>query len=666
MKAARPIQALLLATFVGVAIVALALGSVSFASEGEHPREIDYPVYPPAPQDQTEEAAAAKSAGCQSCHLKTDQATMHPQRSVVLGCTDCHGGDASIRVADGAAPESKDYAKAKQSAHVQPTLPETWEARRNEVRTYTLLNRESPEYVRFVNPSDYRVVEESCGACHGTIVQKAKRSIMATGAMLLGGASYNNGIVPYKRYILGEAYTRDGLPAAIRAQFEVTRRQSDMGVMAMALPLPAWETVPPADVFRIFERGGRNINSFFPETGLPNPQEEPGKPDVRASFRGPGTGNRISVPVLNVHKTRLIGPNMWVMGTKGQPGDFRSSGCAACHVVYANDRDWHSSGSYSKYGNRGQTATADPTIANLRNAKGEKEWGHPIQHAFSRAIPTSQCMNCHMHQPNMFVNSYLGYTMWDYESDAPLMWPEQQRYPSIEEMREVLDRNPEEASYKGKWADVEFLADVWKNVNPQAKDTQFADYHGHGWNFRAIFKRSRDGTLLDKDGKPVADDLPTKEKFERAVHMRDIHADIGMQCADCHFGDDAHGNGELHGEVAAEVNIRCQDCHGTADAYASLKTSGPASPQQGRDLSRLKNADNRNRFEWRGGKLYQRLILPPHAEFAVSQVKDSVTPGNPEYNAKAARAKLMAKGSGQQFGLGVAKGNRAHGDEEIA
>ncbi|HKK51151.1 MAG TPA: hypothetical protein VKA74_06170, partial [Myxococcota bacterium] len=361
--------------------------------------------------------------------------------------------------------------------------------------------------------------------------------------------------------------------------------------------------------------------------------------------------------------------NMWFMGTKDQPGDFRSSGCAACHVVYANDREWYSSGSYAKYGNRGQTATADPTIAELVNEKGEKEWGHPIKHAFSRAIPTAQCMNCHMHQPNMFLNSYLGYTMWDYESDAPLMWPEEQLYPDMAETRAVNDRNPEEAAPKGKWADVEFTAEVWKNVNPKAKDTQFADYHGHGWNFRAIFKRSRDGTLLDAQGEPVPDDLPTKEKFDRAVHMRDIHAEIGMQCADCHFADDAHGNGDLHGEVAAEVNIRCRDCHGTADAYASLRTSGPAAPEGGKDLSRLKNADNRDRFEWRGGKLYQRLLLPPHREFQVTQVKDTVTPGNPAYNRKAARAKMIAKGSqtgGERWGRQVSKGERAHGDDEIA
>ncbi|MBK7949156.1 MAG: hypothetical protein IPK00_10555 [Deltaproteobacteria bacterium] len=646
MKAARPIQALLPRDVRGDRDRGDGPGSVSFASEGEHPREIDYPVYPPAPPDQTEEAAAAKSAGCQSCHLKTDQATMHPQRSVVLGCTDCHGGDATVAVAEGAAldakSESKDYAKTKARAHVQPTLPETWEARRNEVRTYALLNRESPEYVRFVNPSDYRVVEESCGACHGTIVQKAKRSIMATGAMLLGGASYNNGIVPYKRYILGEAYTRDGLPAAIRAQFEVTRRQSDMGVMAMALPLPTWETVPPADVFRIFERGGRNINSFFPETGLPNPQEEPGKPDVRASFRGPGTGNRISVPVLNVHKTRLNDPNM-VHGDEGParrlplvrlrrlPRRLRERSRLAQLGLVLEVRQSRPDGDRR------------PDDRGAPQREGREGWGHPIKHAFSRAIPTAQCMNCHMHQPNMFVNSYLGYTMWDYESDAPLMWPEEQRYPSIKEIRETLDRNPEEASYKGKWADVEFLADVWKNVNPKAKDTQFADYHGHGWNFRAIFKRSRDGTLLDKDGKPVADDLPAKEKFERAVHMRDIHADIGMQCADCHFGDDAHGNGEaprrgrgrgphpLPGLPRHRRRLRLAEGLRAGRAGAGPR---PLAPQERRQPQPLR---------WRGGKLYQRLILPPHAEFAVSQVKDSVTPGNPEYNAKSARAKLMAK-----------------------
>ena len=47
----------------------------------------------------------------------------------------------------------------------------------------------------------------------------------------------------------------------------------------------------------------------------------------------------------------------------------------------------------------------------------------------------------------------------------------------------------------------------------------------------------------------------------------DIHAERGMQCADCHFAQDSHGNGLIYGEVANAIEIGCKDCHGTADAY---------------------------------------------------------------------------------------------------
>ncbi len=135
-----------------------------------------------------------------------------------------------------------------------------------------------------------------------TLIQAAERSLMATGAMLWGGASYNNGIVPYKNYILGEAYTRDGEPAKVESVVKVDEKMKARGVLAALYPLPAWETVPPGDVFRVFERGGRNIVTQFPEIGLPNALgqlqrlEEPGRPDIRQSNRGPGTGLRVVDP----------------------------------------------------------------------------------------------------------------------------------------------------------------------------------------------------------------------------------------------------------------------------------------------------------------------------------------------------------------------------------
>ncbi|TAL02490.1 MAG: hypothetical protein EPO08_06910 [Rhodospirillaceae bacterium] len=654
-------------------------GGVCAASEAEQPRNIVYPEYPPAPRQESRDDANVKSSGCLSCHTATDMPSMHANPAIVLGCTDCHGGDAGATLPPGTDKAAALYRATLDKAHVQPRFPESWHYPKsaNPERSYTLLNRESPQFIRFVNPSDYRVARESCGACHLSEIQSAERSMMATGAMLWGGATYNNGILPFKNYILGEAYTHDGLPAILKSPGTVAPWMTkERGILPQFVPLPAWETTPPGDIFRVFERGGRNIATQFPETGLPNVAtlegniqrlEEPGRPDIRQSNRGPGTGLRIAVPSINIHKTRLNDPTMWFLGTNDQPGDYRSSGCAGCHVIYANDRSKFEGGPYGKFGNMGETQTVDPTIP-------KDEPGHPLVHGFTRAIPTSQCMVCHMHQPNIFLNSMLGYTMWDYESDAPSMWPAKQKYPTDAEMRKILDRNPEEASVHGKWADVNFLKDVSLN-NPNLKNTQFADYHGHGWNFRAVFKKDRKGNMLDADGAMIAHDDP--HKWDKAVQLRSIHVEMGMHCVDCHFEQDAHGNGYLEGEVANAIEIRCVDCHGTPDAYPTLRTSGPAAPPGGRDLTTLRTQDGRLRFEWRGSqcdkpvtesrdcKLFQRSAVNPDQVWEMHTVKDSVDPSKPTFNPRAARAKLMSAGASQVWGPGVKPEDRAHKTGEM-
>ena len=230
-------------------------------------------------------------------------------------------------------------------------------------------------------------------------------------------------------------------------------------------------------------------------------------------------------------------------------------------------------------------------------------------------------------------------------------------------MRATLDRNPEGAVVRGKWADVEFLKRV-SELNPELNDTQFADYHGHGWNFRAVFKRDRKGNLLDAEGAIVSDDDP--EKFDKAVHMSSIHVDVGMHCVDCHFSQDNHGNGYMHGEVALAVEIDCVDCHGTAQEYPNLYTSGPAALDGGLDLEALRTPDGRLRFEWIGNELYQRSMLDPNLEWKMSLVKDTVTSGHGEYNEKAARAKLMSDNTATlEWGLSVPYEQLAHGNDEI-
>lgn len=692
------------------------LASPLIASDAEKPVPRDYSLVraDPAPRTQEWAAADAKSAGCVSCHTASDAKTMHKSPAVVLGCVDCHGGNASVVATDVSDHNAPAYVAARDKAHVLPRYPSAWHwpSSANPKRSYTLLNVEAPEYVRFVNPSDYRVARESCGACHIELIEAAERSLMATGAMFMGGAAYNNGIAPFKRYIFGEAYTRDGEPAKIVSPLmgpdgNPSEQQAARGILGTLYPLPTWHVIPPADIFRVFERGGRTINTQFPEIGLPSPTgsiqrlEESGRPDIRQSNRGPGTGLRVAIPILNIHKTRLNDPFMWFMGTNDQPGDYRQSGCAGCHVVYANDREPRHSLVYAKFGRDGQSATVDPTIARKlehgalkggvpadSNHAPVAEKGHPISHVFTRAISTAQCMNCHMHQPNIFLNSFLGYTMWDYESDAPLMWPEKQKYPTAKEVHATLERNPEGAGPRGKWSDLDFLRNVYDDVNPKAKHTQFADYHGHGWNFRAIYKRDREGNLLDADGAIVSPEDPEKfrkngmpdfvepgQQKGKAVHLMDIHAEKGMQCADCHFSRDSHGTGFIYGEVADAIEIGCKDCHGTAKAYPNLLTSGPAAPPKGTNLALLRNEDGRRRFEWTQGEdgrrvLIQRSIVDPKLEWKVSLVKDSVDPDNPDFNLKSARSKLMAKSGSETgrytFGSGVPDADLAHKPDEMA
>ncbi|MEQ8859728.1 MAG: hypothetical protein RIC56_13875 [Pseudomonadales bacterium] len=654
-----------LAVLCSLLLTAVYWAGAAHGSEAVKAVERDYVTAPPAPAAQSAEAVSAKSDGCVSCHSSSDSKTMHTSPAVKLGCTDCHGGDAAVF--SDAARGSSEYFALQERAHVLPKYPDAWHypSSANPERTYTLLNKEAPEFIRFVNPSDYRIARESCGACHLDIIEASVRSLHSTGAMLWGGASYNNGILPYKNYILGEAYTRDGTGAALQGPKIPEALQdeaAEAGILPILYPLPAWETIKPGDIFRVFERGGRNIISLFPETGLPNALgllqriEEPGRPDFRQSNRGPGTGARISVPVINITKTRLNDPFTWFMGTNDQPGDYRHSGCASCHVVYANDRDPRHSGAYAQHGHSGTSITEDPVI-------DKNEEGHPLKHTFTRSVPTSQCMICHMHQPNMFMNTYLGYTMWDYEADAPLMWPKEQQYPSSEEIRKINERNPEAAAARGKWGDVDFLKGVW-DMNDQFKDTQFADYHGHGWNFRAVFKRDRDGNLLDADGGLVSDDDP--DKFDKAVHMSSIHVDVGMHCVDCHYSNDNHGNGHIYGEVALAVEIDCADCHGTTKDRPNLFTSGPAALGGGTDLSLLRTPDGRRRFEWVDGALYQRSMMEPELEWKLSLVKDTVNPAHADYNAKAARAKTMSRNTATlDWGPDVPEASLAHSYEEM-
>src|ERR1043165_7152812 len=330
----------------------------------EHLRRIDL-------RRQTKSDADAKSCGCIQCHQNA--CDPHKNPTITLGCVDCHGGNPRTTV--------------KERAHVLPRFPDAWRSSANPVRSYTLLNHESPDFVRFVNPGDLRIAHISCGHCHPNEVLQNRMSMMTHGCMLWGAALYNNGSFPHKEARFGESYSMHGTPQRLQTWPPPTEYEMRCkGVLPYLDPLPRFEITQPGNLLRVFERGGR----FRAGTGIPEREEVSGQPRARLSTRGLGTENRTDPVFISLQRTRLFDPTLNFLGTNDHPGDYRSSGCTACHMIYANDRSPVHAGPYAQYGHQGLSANPDPMIP-------KHESGHPIQHKFTRAVPSSQCITCHVH-----------------------------------------------------------------------------------------------------------------------------------------------------------------------------------------------------------------------------------------------------------------------------
>jgi hypothetical protein len=633
-----------LASAVLAGFVALSASAIG-AEEAAAPAAAEAaPAAAPDLMNQTPEQVAAKNAGCIACHKATDSASMHTA-DLPIACVDCHGGN----------PQGT----TKETAHVAPSDPELFKTSGFPARLNAAWAHESLEWVRFVNPSDLRVAAQTCGqsSCHTEEVGRVRRSMMTHGASLYAAALYNNGSFPLKNAILGESYSPDGIGQAIFAHKAPSAEETKKkGILPVLFPLPRWEISQPGNTFRIFERGGRRPA----ELGTFDPFEldPPGKPERRQSARGYGTGFRTDPVVIGAQKTRLLDPLLSFPGTNDHPGDYRSSGCAGCHVVYANDRDPLHSGPWARYGNGGRTASVDPTIPTT-------EPGHPVQHKFTTAIPSSQCIVCHIHPGTNMVMTYFGTMWWDNETDAAQMYPEKDKEPgAAERVYGIEPANPEGSAIRGKWSDPKFL-DNLTDLNPRLQKTQFADFHGHGWIYRKIFKQDRKGNLLDGRGKVVPWDDP--ERFKKSVHLQDIHAEKGMHCIDCHFEQDSHGNGQLYGEVRNAIEIGCIDCHGTIQRYAdptekSAATSGPAGPSR---MQRYMNTTFGPRFFKKDGKLFQRSAVNPDVSWEVVQTRDSIDPASPYYNEGSRLAKTIRKDGKTWGSVPEQTAELAHADENI-
>ena len=226
-----------------------------------------------------------------------------------LSCTDCHGGD--------------DTAFEKERAHVLP--PEGVSQVKG--APTDVLDRLPAEYTRFINPGDYRVAEVGCGpgnpasgttGCHADEVEAAPRSVMST---FVG--HYN---VP--RFLAGVQTDKE-------AHFGAHAIEDPNYDSSVEGTVPSIETLRP-----------------------PEPEQDRGTVETLMD-------NYLAKSCTHCHS--------WSYGFNDAPGNYRSSGCSSCHMVYNND---------------GISRSEDPTVDKSRPS-------HPERHELTTAIPIYNCEHCH-------------------------------------------------------------------------------------------------------------------------------------------------------------------------------------------------------------------------------------------------------------------------------
>jgi len=129
----------------------------------------------------------------------------------------------------------------------------------------------------YANPSDMRVINETCGACHPDEVEKVRKSLHATSAGKISGARYAQGAQDRK---------------SIYATYAVTDDKPE-GKFAVA----SLEQIPSYD---------------------------PSKPE--------GPENHLVDDYL---RNQCLRCHVWSDGHQ-RDGDYRASGCASCHVLYSD------------------------------------------------------------------------------------------------------------------------------------------------------------------------------------------------------------------------------------------------------------------------------------------------------------------------------------------
>ena len=257
-------------------------------------------------------------------------------------------------------------------------------------------------------------------------------------------------------------------------------------------PLERWEISQPGNVLRVFERGG-------------GPKGEVGEPVARRRC-GQARRQTQHARIRNAasHRSGISRP--------AENAPARSAAFAAGHKRSARR--------LSRQRMHGMSRRSTQTIASAGALRAIRAVREPRLQRFERSDDSARRVRASRSATNSRARSRRA-SAWSATSIRARTWsppisatpggttnPTATRCirsssdnPSEEEKFQISRRNPEGAAVRGLWSDAKFLAETGSaEFNQKLKTTQFADFHSHGWLFRAVYARDRQGHLLDEKG----------------------------------------------------------------------------------------------------------------------------------------------------------------------
>jgi len=510
-----------------------------------------------------------------------------------LACTTCHGGNpaGADQLASHVPPPPEIGDEAYQATHARAYFNRLTLAGIDKFPSYTVDGRvyTAIDYLQFVNPGDLRVtgLGRGCGECHANHAEDVAAGLLATEAGILAGARYQIGancVVPESAGLHQETAADYG----VRAVNDPTVNVAVVGDVTRLLEYPVYSVSgQPGGVF--------NNLAEFSAAAVNDDQLADGRVI-------PGSGleklyhEQIAFTCGDCH--------LGSAGANNRAGDFRSSGCTACHMPYSLG---------------GRPGSSDPNVARLEPLDPDDidapERAHPRTHrihgvnrtlangAVVPGIDDLTCAGCHQGS-NRTVMQYWGIRL-DQNADVV----NNRQYPANPVTRRGT-RNDQRL----------FDPAVGNNTFNGRNGNQYLEFEDY-----------------DGDGR---DDTPP-----------DIHHEKGLGCIDCHGSFDLHGGDastpgtSISSRMEQQVAVRCESCHGTVDAYAD---SAPGTDYGGatRDLA-VDAAGHvlRNVVKQADGVFYltSRLdgrvhYVPQTRDVAVSTGRTHPVTGQPLYSAKASYA----------------------------